>query len=44
MFSLARNQSSGLTSKYVTWMAKDSGSDSDNGDVELFPLLVVVLQ
>jgi hypothetical protein len=35
MFSLARNQSSGLTSKYVTWMAKDSDSDSDNGDVEL---------
>lgn len=35
MFSLARDQSSGLTSKYVTWMAKDSDSDSDNGDVEL---------
>jgi len=35
MFSLARNQSSGLTSNYVTWIAKDSDSDSDNGDVEL---------
>jgi len=32
MFSLARNQSSGLTSKYVNWMAKDIDSDFDNGD------------